>query len=120
MKLTLDLVNRLLETIHTEPKDQPGLRHSIVPKINGNSPKAEIKSLQYLYASKVKDFAEFQSEINSAIERLGPIIEREQRFFGELAFDLLANYWVLQKHHTNSYGNLFVNYGFRFGIINNN
>ena len=67
-----------------------------------------------------KDFNEFQQEINNAIERLTPIIEREQRFFGELAFELLANHWVLQKHNTNSYGTLFVNYGFRFGIYFNN
>ena len=66
----------------------------------------------------IKNLVETIDYLKSAQERLGSLIEAEQRFYGDLALELLKHNWVLkQRPWSIAPGLLYVEYGFHSGKI---
>jgi hypothetical protein len=78
----------------------------------------QLKMLQYQFASKRQDIQHLHEYLTSKLSELTEMVKQEQRFFGELAFELLEQHWVLQSRNwNNSTGILYVNYGYRNGLL---
>ncbi|KAJ2999469.1 hypothetical protein HDV02_002782 [Globomyces sp. JEL0801] len=102
IQLCYDITQRLVNSLNTTDlpsSDQPHLRTSIIQKKSIPPPNDLKESVMYLKKHS---------------NQLQNLLEREQRFYGGLALELLSRSWILQERNWNNIHRiLYVNYGFR-------
>ncbi|KAI8899647.1 hypothetical protein BC833DRAFT_585007 [Globomyces pollinis-pini] len=117
IQLCYDITQRLVNSLNTTDlpsSDQPHLRTSIIQKKSIPPPNVSLQILKYIEAMKKNDLKESVMYLKKHSNQLQNLLEREQRFYGGLALELLSRSWILQERNWNNIHRiLYVNYGFR-------
>jgi hypothetical protein len=112
--LLIDLTDRIIQGIAADQED-PHIRFETLEKTPTVSTKINNEMIQYVYQEKKLDIARFSEHLRTSFIRLQKITSSNQKFFGNLAFELLNNHWVLQERMWGR--TLYVDYGFQGAVF---
>ncbi|KAJ3262613.1 hypothetical protein HK103_000142 [Boothiomyces macroporosus] len=118
MQITFDIASRLVTSQALEPSaleksEDPHLKTCVGAKAPQAPPMVQLQKAQYIEAIKNQNIDSFVQFLVENVANISKMVETSQKFFMELAFDLLKRNWVLQERNWSPIkGILFVIYGF--------